>query len=170
MADKTKKVKIKLDQLLRIKKDLEDNIRKNENMMRKNNSRPKAEPPQIDFPEVKRLYGLQLNQLLNIKEAIRDGNANSTKDGETNDRDIYQLSNYNRQRVFLESLNSFEGERTTMTSNGKLVDFVAKLPYKEIEKELKELETKIRELETKLSDFNHVTEVTVVLYTELGLV
>lgn len=164
----TKNIKLKLDQLLRIKEDLENNIRNSENLMRKNNSRPTKEEAQIDFKETKRLYELRLEQLISIKEAIRNGNAMISGDF-TNDYNIYLLSNLNRRKVFLNSLNTFEGDRPTLTSAGKMVEFEAKLPYKDVDKELKEIEVSIRETETKLSDFNHSTEVTVVLYTELGL-
>jgi hypothetical protein len=163
MADKTKEVNLKLDQLLRIKIDLEDAIRKDEGLMRKNNSRPKDEGDQVDLEETKRLYELRLEQLIRIKLAIATANANA------NNENIYLLSNLNRRRVFLDSLNTFEGDRTTLKSAGKMVKFEAKLSYKKVEKELKEIEGRIRELETKLSDFNHNTEVAVVLYNELAL-
>jgi hypothetical protein len=163
MADKTKEVNLKLDQLLRIKIDLEDAIRKDEGLMRKNNSRPKDEGDQVDLEETKRLYELRLEQLIRIKLAIATANANA------NNENIYLLSNLNRRRVFLDSLNTFEGDRTTLKSAGKMVKFEAKLSYKKVEKELKDIEGRIRELETKLSDFNHNTEVTVVLYNELAL-
>ena len=163
MADKTKEVKLKLDQLLRIKMDLEDSIRKDESFMRKNNSRPKDEEDQIDFDETKRLYELRLGQLVNVKIAIALANAG------VNNENIYLLSNLNKRKAFLSSLNTFEGDRTTLKSAGKLVTFKTKLSYKKVEKELKDIEGRIRELETKLSDFNHATETTVVLYTELDL-
>jgi hypothetical protein len=163
MADKTKEVNLKLDQLLRIKIDLEDSIRKDEGLMRKNNSRPKDEGDQVDLEETKRLYELKLEQLIRIKLAIATANADE------NNENIYLLSNLNRRRVFLDSLNTFEGDRTTLKSAGKMVKFEAKLSYKKVEKELKDIEGRIRELETKLSDFNHNTEVAVVLYTELNL-
>jgi hypothetical protein len=163
MADKTKEVILKLDQLLRIKIDLEDSIRKDEGLMRKNNSRPKDEGDQVDLEETKRLYELKLEQLIRIKLAIATANADE------NNENIYLLSNLNRRRVFLDSLNTFEGDRTTLKSAGKMVKFEAKLSYKKVEKELKEIEGRIRELETKLSDFNHNIEVTVVLYNELAL-
>lgn len=164
MADKKiKEQTIKLDQLLRIKEDLEDLIRKDENLMRKNNSRPKGEEDQIDFEETKRLYELKLDQLVNIKLAVAVANAG------TNNESIYLLSNLNRRKAFLNSLNTFEGDRTTLKSAGKLVEFKARLPYKKVEKELKDIEGRIRELETKLSNFNHSTETTVELYTELDL-
>lgn len=169
MANKTKEVKLNLDKLLRIKGDLENSIRKDEQSMRKNNSRPKGEEAQINFSDTKKTYELQLNQLLELKKAIRDGNAKLNKNGITNDEDIYKLSNLNRRKAFLNSLNTFEGERTTLKSDGKLIDFEAKLNYKKVEKELKEIEIEIRKLENNLSDFNHSTEVTVNLYTELGL-
>lgn len=161
---KTKEVNIKLDELLRIKEDLENDIRKDENLMRKNNSRPKGEEAQIDSVEVKRLYELKLDQLVEIKLAQAKANSGS------NNENIYRLSNLNRRKVFLNSLNTFEGDRTTLKSAGKLVTFEAKLPYKKVEKELKGIETEIRKIETKLSDFNHSTDVVVVLYTELNLV
>ena len=163
MADKTKEVNLKLDQLLRIKIDLEDAIRKDEGLMRKNNSRPKDEGDQVDLEETKRLYELRLEQLITVKLAIATANASA------NNENIYLLSNLNRRRVFLDSLNTFEGDRTTLKSAGKMVKFEAKLSYKKVEKELKDIEGRIRELETKLSDFNHNTEVAVVLYTELNL-
>jgi hypothetical protein len=163
MADKTKEVNLKLDQLLRIKIDLEDAIRKDEGLMRKNNSRPKDEGDQVDLEETKRLYELKLEQLIRIKLEIATANAG------VNNENIYLLSNLNRRRVFLDSLNTFEGDRTTLKSAGKMVKFEAKLSYKKVEKELKEIEGRIRELETKLSDFNHNTEVAVVLYNELAL-
>lgn len=169
MAKKTKEVKLKLDQLLRIKEDLENAIRKDENLMRKNNSRPKGEDAQIDFTKVKKDYELRLTQLVSIKEAIRKGNSNINKNGVANDVDIYLLSNLNRRKAFLNSLNTFEGERTTLKSAGKPVNFEAKLNFKEVEKELKEIEIEIRKYENALSEFNHSTEVTVELYTELGL-
>jgi len=163
MADKTKTTTIKLDQLLRIKEDLEDSIRKSEGLMRKNNSRPKAEEAQLDFDDVKRLYEIKLDQLVNIKLAVAEANAG------TNNKNIYLLSNLNRRKAFLNSLNTFEGDRTTLKSAGKLVSFEVKLSYKEVEKELKSIEGRIRELETQLSDFNHKTEVAIDLYTELDL-
>lgn len=164
MADKkTKEVNLKLDQLLRIKEDLENSIRKDEGLMRKNNSRPKGEEDQVDFEETKRLYELKLSQLVNVKLAIAVANMT------VNNENIYLLSNLNRRKAFLNSLNTFEGDRTTLKSAGKMVKFEAKLSYKKVEKELKDIESRIRELETKLSDFNHSTETTVVLYTELNL-
>jgi len=163
MADKTKKTNLKLDQLLRIKVDLEDSIRKDEGLMRKNNSRPKGEEDQVDFEETKRLYELKLGQLVNIKLIQAEANAND------NNENIYLLSNLNRRKAFLNSLNTFEGDRTTLKSAGKMVNFEVKLSYKKVEKELKDIEGRIRELETKLSDFNHSKEVTVELYTELDL-
>jgi len=166
----TRTVKLKLDALLRIKDDVESEIRECEGLMRKNNSRPKGEETQVNFTEVKSKYEKLLDQLLLVKDAIRVGNATLNKDGKTNDHDIFVLSNLNRRRAFLESLNTFEGRRTTMKSAGKEIEFVTKLSYKEVEKELKEIRTSIRELETKLSDFNHTVEVSVVIYTELSLV
>lgn len=164
MAEKkAKETILKLDQLLRIKEDLEDSIRKDEGLMRKNNSRPKGEDDQVDFEETKRLYELKLTQLVNIKLVIAAANV------DTNNESIYLLSNLNRRKAFLNSLNTFEGDRTTLKSAGKMVKFEAKLSYKKVEKELKDIEGRIRELETKLSDFNHTTEVTVGLYTELSL-
>lgn len=161
---RTKEVKIKLDQLLRIKIDLEDNIRKDENLMRKNNSRPKGEEDQIDFEETKRLYELKLVQLINVKLVIAEAN------NLVNNENIYLLSNLNRRKAFLGSLNTFEGDRPTLKSAGKDINFEAKLPYKKVEKELKDIEIEIRKLETKLSDFNHSTEIAVILYNELNLV
>jgi hypothetical protein len=159
----TKNIKLQLDQLLRIKKDLEDSIRKDENLMRKNNSRPKGEEDQIDFEETKRLYELKLEQLIEIKLAQAEGN------NEGNNENIYALSNLNRRKIFLNSLNTFGGKRTTLKSAGKEIEFKAKFPNTKVEKELKEIEIKIRKLETVLSDFNHSWEVTVDLYTELNL-
>jgi hypothetical protein len=164
MAETKKEVKLKLDQLLRIKADLEDDIRKDENLMRKNNSRPKGEEEQIDFEEIKRLYELKLEQLVQVKLVI--GDENNVSGNNTN---IYLLSNLNRRKAFLNSLNTFEGDRPTLKSAGKNVEFKAKLSYKKVEKELKEIESRIRELETKLSNFNHEREVAVELYTELEL-
>ena len=161
---KTKEVNIKLEQLLRIKEDLENDIRKDEGLMRKNNSRPKNEEDQIDFVETKRLYELKLDQLILVKLAIAKANIGS------NNEDIYNLSNLNRRKVFLNSLNTFEGDRVTLKSAGKTVEFKAKLPYKKVEKELKGIESEIRKIESKLSDFNHSTEVAVTLYVELNLV
>ncbi len=160
---------IKLDQLLRIKEDLENSIRKDENLMRKNNSRPKGEISQIDFKETMRLYELKLSQLVNVKEAIRIGNNEIGEDGQTNDKNIYLLSNLNRKKAFLNSLTTFEGERSTIKSNGKLIKFEAHLNFKDVDTELNKIELQIRELESKLSDFNHETEVDVELYTELNL-
>jgi hypothetical protein len=159
-----KEVKLKLDQLLRIKEDLEDSIRKDEGLMRRQNSRPSDEEVQIDFEETKRLYELKLKQLVDIKLVISNANM------PVNNLNIYLLSNLNRQRVFLESLNTFEGERTTLKSAGKNIKYTAKLSRKKVEEELKVIETQIRSFETKLSDFNHDTEVTVSLQTELNLV
>lgn len=167
---KTKEVKLKLDQLLRIKTDLENTIRKYENLMRRFNSRPKDEESQIDFAETARLYELCLDQLINVKEAVRDGNAELNTKSETNDRDIYVLSNLNRQRVFYESLNTFEGERFDIKSGRKNVEYKANITYKDSTAKLKAIENKIREVEARMSDFNHSIEVTVELYTELDLV
>jgi hypothetical protein len=164
---KTKNIKIKLDQLLRIKTDLEDSIRKDENSMRKVNSRPKGEEDQIDFKETKRLYELKLEQLIEVKLVIAEANSRGNND---NNKNIYALSNLNRRKAFLNSLNTFEGDRPTLKSAGKNIYFEAKLSYKKVEKELKEIEGRIRELETMLSDFNHKIEVTVELYSELNLV
>jgi hypothetical protein len=171
MAKKsTRIVKLKLDSLLRIKDDVEAEIKKCEFLMRKNNSRPKTEEPQIDFDEIKTKYENFLDQLLLIKDAIRIGNSTTNKEGKTNDHNIFVLSNLNRRKAFLNSLNTFEGKRTTMKSAGKEIEFEAKLTYKKVDKELKEIEASIRDLETKLSDFNHATEVSVTVYTELNLV
>lgn len=168
---KTKKVKLKLEQLLRIKVDLENSIRKDENLMRKNNSRPKGEEAQIDFKETKRLYELKLDQLIKVKTVIGDANTdiNDSDAYVTNNMNIYHLSNLNRRRVFLDSLNTFEGDRTTLKSAGKNVTFEAKLSFKEVEKELKEIDTEITKIENNLSNFNHAKEVTVELYNELSL-
>ncbi len=170
MANKTKNVKLKLDQLLRMKEDLENSIRKDEQSMRNNNSRPKDEKAQIDFFETKRLYELKLEQLVKIKEAIRDGNSELNKEDTTNDTNIYLLSNLNRRRTFLNSLNTFEGERTTLKSAGKLIKFESKISNIKVEEELKEIEKEIRDLENKLSNFNHTIEVNVDLYSELELI
>lgn len=170
MAKTTKIVKIKLDALLRIKDDVEAEIKRHEFLMRKNNSRPKGEETQIDFTEAKAKYGKLLDQLLLIKDAVRIGNSTIGEDGKTNDHNIFVLSNFNRRRAFLNSLNTFEGKRTTMKSAGKEIEFEVKFSYKEVEKELKEIESAVRELETKLSEFNHATEVSVSVYTELNLV
>ena len=164
MAEIKKEVNIKLDQLLRIKEDLENDIRKDENLMRKNNSRPKDEEAQIDFVEVKRLYEVKLNQIIEVKLAIAKANSGS------NNQNIYNLSNLNRRKVFLNSLNTFEGDRATIKSAGKTIKFEAKLSYKKVEKELKGIETEIRKIETQLSDFNHSAEIAVIFYTELNLV
>jgi hypothetical protein len=165
MADTIyKTTKLQLDQLLRIKEDLEDSIRKDENLMRKNNSRPKGEEDQIDFEETKRLYELKLDQLVKIKLVQADINTNGG-----NNTSIYDLSNLNRRKAFLNSLNTFEGNRTTLKSAGKEIEYKAKLTNKKVEKELKEIESGIRLLETELSNFNHSHEVTVDLYTELNL-
>lgn len=161
----TKNIKLQLDQLLRILEDLEDSIRKDENLMRKNNSRPKGEEDQIDLEETKSLYELKLNQLIKIKLVKGEINASNG-----NNKTIYDLSNLNRRKAFLNSLNTFEGKRTTLKSAGKEIEFKAKLSNKKVEKELKEIESGIRLLETELVNFNHSHEVTVDLYTELGLV
>jgi hypothetical protein len=165
----TKIVKMKLDQLLRIKEDLESDIKKQENLMRKNNSRPDGEEAQINFGEVKDKYELELDQLLFVKEAIRYSNATLDKDAYANDHYIYALSNLNRRKAFLNSLTTFEGKKVTVQSGGKEVKYVAKYRYKDVEKELKGIEKQIRELEDKLSSFNHSVDASVVLYTELGL-
>lgn len=170
MAKTTKTVNLKLDSLLRIKNDVESEIKKCEFLMRKNNSRPKEEEAQIDFSETKNKYEKLLDQLLLIKDAIRFGNAIPDKNGETNDHNIFVLSNLNRRKAFLNSLNTFEGRRPTMKSAGKEIEFEAKLKYKNVDKELGKIETNIREVETKLSEFNHATEVSVTVYTELALV
>jgi len=170
MANKTKSVKLKLDQLLRMKEDLENSIRNDEQSMRKNNSRPIDEEAQINFKEIKQKYELKLEQLIIIKEAIRDGNSELNKEDTTNDTNIYLLSNLNRRKAFLNSLNTFEGERTTMKSNGKLVKFGVKYSNKNVVEELKEIEKQIRDLENKLSSFNHSTEVKVDLFVELELI
>lgn len=160
----TKTITIKLDQLLRIKEDLENSIRKEETLMRQNNSRPASEEDQIDFEETKRLYELKLEQLIKLKLQIAVINS----DGKNN-QSIYELSNFNRRKVFLNSLNTFEGDRPTLKSAGKDIEFKAKLSYKKVEKELKSIDVEIRKLETKLSDFNHAQEVTVEIYIELNL-
>jgi hypothetical protein len=72
--------------------------------------------------------------------------------------------------MFINSLNNFEGERTTLKSAGKLVKFEAKLSNNKVEEELKEIEKQIRDLENKLSSFNHTIEVKVDLYSELELI
>jgi len=171
MAEKSEKkvVKLKLDELLRMKDDLETNIKRNEALMRKNNSTPKNEEAQINVNEVKVRYEKELEQLILLKDAIREGNAFRDIDGNTNDHNIYRLSNLNRRRVFLESLNTFEGGRTTLKSNGKTIEFEAKLKYKDVTKELKDIESEIRKLESLLADFNHSTTVSAILYTELEL-
>jgi len=160
----TKTVKIKLDTLLRMKENLESDIKKSEYLMRKNNSRPKSEEPQIDFSEVKRLYELKLTQLIEIKLAIADANIDA------NNENIYRLSNLNRRKAFLNSLNTFEGRRTTLKSAGKEIEFEAKLNWKKVEEELKIIEESIRKIETELSEFNHATETSVKMYSELKLV
>ena len=165
----TKVVKLKLDQLLRIKEDLEGIIKQDEYLMRKNNSRPKDEEAQIDFIEVKTKYERELEQLVLVKDAIRTGNAILDENNHPNDHNVYLLSNLNRRKAFLNSLNTFEGKRTTMKSQGKEIAFSVKLSYKEAEKELKQIEIDIRELENKLSVFNHSTEVSVILYNDLSL-
>jgi len=164
MANKNKSHKLKLEQVLRIKEDLENSIRKDENLIRKNNSRPKSEEDQINAKDTKRLYELRLEQLIAIKLAI----AGANNDG-GNNTNIFALSNLNRRRVFLESLNTFEGERMTITSDGKQIEFKAKFTYKEVSKELEEINSQIRDIESKLSDFNHDTETEIKLYTELNL-
>lgn len=164
MADTHKQtVKLQLDQLLRIKEDLENSIRKDENLMRKNNSRPKGEEAQIDFEETKRLYELKLEQLIDVKLVVAENNIGA------NNTNIYKLSNLNRRKAFLNSLNTFEGDRTTLKSAGKNVKFEAKLSYKKVEKELKEIETEIRKLETELSNYNHSKTVEISLILELEL-
>jgi len=160
----TKTSIIKLDQLLRVKVDLEDNIRKDESLMRKWNSRPVTEESQIDFSLKKSQYELKLEQLIKVKEVIAKANEQG------NNENIYTLSNFNRRKAFLNSLNTFEGERTTLKSAGKTVEYKAKLSYIEVEKELKEIEIKIREYETILSDFNHDHEIEIEVYTELELI
>lgn len=167
---KTKTTTLKLDQLIRMKKDLEDSIRKDEQLLRKNNSRPKDEDTQIDFKKTKDKYELRLDQLLEIKEAIRNGNSQLNKNNTTNDKDIYLLSNLNRKRVFLNSLNTFEGERKTLRSGDKLIQFKVNISFKDVEKELKKIEKEIREIEDRLTDFNHTTEVKVELFEELELI
>jgi hypothetical protein len=109
----TKTITIKLDQLLRIKEDLENSIRKDEGLMRQNNSRPASEEDQIDFEETKRLYELKLEQLIKLK--LVQASANDAG----NNPAIYELSNLNRRKVFLNSLNTFEGDRPTLKSAGK---------------------------------------------------
>ena len=161
----TKTTTLKLDQLLRIKIDLEDSIRKDEGLMRKNNSRPIKEEDQIDFNAVKKLYELKLDQLNKIKLVIAD--ANNTGN---NNIDIYLLSNFNRRKAFLNSLNTFEGDRPTIKSAGKNITFKANLSYKKVEEEIKEINIEIRRLETILSDFNHSTEIVIETYTELELI
>jgi len=74
MANTKKQFEVTLDQLLRIKEDLENSIRSDEQLMRKNNSRPKDEEAQVNIKDIKSKYELKLEQLLNIKEAIRNGN------------------------------------------------------------------------------------------------
>jgi hypothetical protein len=123
----TKTITIKLDQLLRIKEDLENSIRKDEGLMRQNNSRPASEEDQIDFEETKRLYELKLEQLIKLK--LVQASANDAG----NNPAIYELSNLNRRKVFLNSLNTFEGDRPTLKSAGKDIEFKAKLSYKKVE-------------------------------------
>jgi hypothetical protein len=164
-----KVVKMKLDKLLRIKDEVEARIKRNEFLMRKNNSRPTTEEVQIDFPLVKTEYELLLDQLILVKEAIGFGNALVDSKGVSNSKNIYCLSNLNRRKAFLNSLNTFEGRRTTMKSAGKEIEFSANLKYKDINVELGKIEAEIRELEDKLSEFNHNTDTSVIIYDSLAL-
>jgi hypothetical protein len=107
--------------------------------------------------------------LIFIKDAIRVGNSTLDKDGYTNDHNIFLLSNLNRRRAFLSSLNTFEGKRTTLKSKGKEIEFKANLKWKDVDEELKKIEGEVREFENKLSDFNHSTTVSVNIYSDLGL-
>jgi hypothetical protein len=165
-----KEVKIKLDALIRAKIDLEQNLRNDEKLMKRFNSIQKSEKPSIDMVETIRLYDLKLDQLLHFKEAIRNGNNNTLKDSEhTNDYYIYLLSNYNRKKALLLSMNTFEGVRPSFKDPSKKVAYVAQMKLSAVQEEIAKIESEIRKIENILSDFNHSVEVEVLVYTELNL-
>jgi len=166
---KVKSVTKKLSEVLRIKDDLESNIKRDEFLMRKNNSTPAENKNNIDLDVVKDRYELSLEQLILVKDAIRKGNADTDESNVNNDHRIYTLSNLNRRKAFLNSLNTFEGSRPTMTSNGKEIEFKAHFNYNKIYSEIKKIDSEIRKLENALADFNHSKEVTFDIYTELGI-
>ena len=170
VIEEIKEVKIKLDSLIRAKNDLEQSLRNDEKNIRKYNSMSSEDVLPFDMAETIRLYKLKLDQLLHFKESIRNGNSKQLKDdGKTNDHYIYLLSNYNRRKALLLSLNTFEGTRPSFKDRSKKVTYTAQLSFKNIQIELAQIENEIRSIESILSDFNHNVEVEVLVYTELNL-
>jgi hypothetical protein len=168
--EEIKEVKIKLNALIRAKNDLEQSLKDDEKNIRRYNSILKEENCPIDMIETIRLYLLKLDQLLHFKEAIRNGNNKQMKDdGKTNDHYIYLLSNFNRRKALLRSLNTFEGSRPSFKDTSKKVTYVAQIKFQRIQEELTEIDSEVRKIESILADFNHTIEVEVLIYTELSL-
>jgi len=169
-TEEIKAVNIKLDALVRAKVDLEQSLRNDEKDIRKYNSISKEDVSPFDMTETIRLYKLKLDQLLHFKESIRSGNNNVIKEGDkTNDYYIYLLSNLNRRKALLLSLNTFEGTRPSFKDRSKKVTYKAQLKYSDVQKELGEIELEVRKIEDILANFNHSVEVEVLVYTELNL-
>jgi hypothetical protein len=113
---------------------------------------------------------LKLDQLLHFKEAIRLGNNNIIKDTDkTNDYYIYLLSNFNRKKALLLSMNTFEGSRPSFKNPAKKVVYSAQMKLSKVQEEVAKIESEIRKIENILSDFNHSVEIEVLVYNELNL-
>ena len=169
-TEEIKEVKIKLDALIRAKVDLEQSLKNDERLMRKYNSIQKGETSSIEMKETLRVYYLKLDQLLHFKEAIRNGNNSVMKDSEhTNDHYIYLLSNYNRKKALLLSMNTYEGLRPSFNDPSKKVTYIAQMKLSAVQEEVAKIESEIRRIENILSDFNHSIEVEVLVYNELNL-
>jgi len=169
-TEEIKEVKIKLDALIRAKIDLEQSLKNDERLMKRYNSIQKDEKQSVDLKEMMRVYKLKLDQLLHFKEAIRTGNNNVVKDSKyTNDYYIYLLSNYNREKALLLSMNTYEGVRPSFKNPSKKVAYVTQFTLSAIQEEVAKIEAEIRKIENILSEFNHSVEVSVLVYNELNI-
>ena len=169
-TEEIKSVKIKLDALIRAKIDLEQNLKEDERLIRKYNSVEKGSNTQVEMKSLFENYDLKLDQLLHFKEAIRNGNNNVIKDSKhTNDYYIYLLSNFNRKKALLLSMNTFEGNRPSYSDPTKKIAYIAQMKLSKIKEEITSIESEIRTIENILSDFNHSVEVEVLVYTKLNI-
>ena len=166
------KEKLQLNRILKIKEDLEESIKRDDLTIQKSNSIIVGNERDVDVREVLKLREKRENQLVTLKLAIQEANMMYHKDPEKghdtypNFYYIYTLSNIKRGKAFYMKLNTTNG----LKEGGKgTINYNAEITQDEVSRKLRDLDQKIQEIEIKLANFNHNTEIEVVLDDELKL-
>lgn len=159
--------KIQLNELLKIKENLEESIKRDDQLIQRNNSIIATNERLVDVGEIEKTRELKEKQLVGLKEAIQKANMeNHSGEKNSNFYYIYTLSNLKRLKLFYTRLHTTDGKK----ERGKdIIEYSAIIKHDEVDKKIREIDHQIQIIEIKLTKFNNNTNVKVEFFSELNL-